>query len=178
MKKKGCAMDYIPVSTISIQNRKTSLDLGLWTLDLGLIRLSGRSSLLLISVLVLLAGIAGCGKKAMPSAPEASPVPAASDLSHEVDGGFVYLEWRVPMDITGGEAIVSRARTKLSDEMCDGCPLVFQQIAVLEIHPKRSALIQTYRESLSPGFRYTYRVVLKGERGRTSPPSNLVTFDY
>jgi hypothetical protein len=62
--------------------------------------------------------------------------------------------------------------------MCDGCPLVFQQIAVLEIESRQGVLTQTYREPLSRGFRYTYRVVIRGRRGRTSAPSDLVTFDY
>jgi hypothetical protein len=122
--------------------------------------------------------MAGCGKKAMPSPPDAGPVPVVSDLSFSVDGGDVQLTWSVPRDISGGEAVVSRARAELGDEMCDGCPLLFQQVAVLPIHPQRPASTQTYRESLSPGFRHTYRVILKEDGGRTGTPSNPVTFDY
>jgi hypothetical protein len=172
-------MDKILVPAKPDQKRITSsFNFGPRTSDLGPLTLSlGPSSLLFFSLLVLLTAMAGCGKKAMPSAPDTRPVPPVTDLSHEVGGGYVHLEWRVPTDIIGGVAVVSRSRTKISDDMCDGCPLVFQQIAVLEIPPNRSAP-QTYREPLSPGFRYTYRVVLREARGRTSAPSNLVTFDY
>jgi len=114
----------------------------------------------------------------MPSPPDASPVPAATDLSYEIDGGEVRLKWTVPTDIEEGEAVVSRARIKLDGGMCEGCPLVFQQVAVLPIRSLRNALTQTYREPLTPGFRYTYKVELKTDRGRTGAPSNLATFDY
>lgn len=125
-----------------------------------------------------IAGLAGCGKKGMPSPPGVEPAPAVSDLSYELEGTHVRLQWTVPSDIAGGEAIVSRAVTKLDDEMCDECPLVFQRVAVVSIHPQPGAETQTCLDSLSPGFRYTYRVVLKTDDGRTGGASNLVTFDY
>lgn len=105
-------------------------------------------------------------------------MPTVSDLSHKVEGNEVYLEWTVPAEFGRGEAIVSRARTELGDEMCDNCPLAYRRIAVLPIHPQHSSLTQRHRELLSSGFRYTYRVVLETNNGRTSAASNLVTFDY
>lgn len=137
-----------------------------------------RSCLFLFSVFFLLTAIAACGKKAMPSPPGSEPVPVVSDLSYKVDGAEVLLEWTVPNDISEGEVIVSRTETKISDETCDGCPQMFQQVVVLPIQPQPGALKQTCRDSLSPGFRYTYRVVLKTDDGRTGGASNLVTFDY
>jgi len=136
------------------------------------------SSLFAVLVPLLLAAIAGCGVKAMPSPPGAQPVPAVSDLSHEIAGDGVHLEWTIPTDFAGGEAIVSRAGTKLSEDMCEGCPLVFQQVAALPIHSLESALKQTCLDSPVPGYRYTYRVVLKTDDGRTGGASNLVTFDF
>lgn len=170
-------MNNAPVPAKPTQDRKTA------ALNIGVFRMPEPSMfdvrcscLFLISVLLFFTAAAGCGKKGMPVPPGAEPVPAVSDLSHEVAGGYVHLEWTVPMDAAGGEAVVSRARTELSDG-CDGCPLVFQQVAVKSIHPMRGAVKQTFQEALTPGFRYTYRVVLKVD-GAAGGASNLVTFDY
>lgn len=114
----------------------------------------------------------------MPSPPGVEPVPVVSDLSQKLDGTDVLLEWTVPNDTAEGEMIVSRAETKLNEETCDGCPLMFRQVAVLPINLQGSDSKQTFRDSLSPGFRYTYKVVLKTEDGRTGEDSNQVTFDY
>jgi hypothetical protein len=155
------------------QNRITSaLDVECWMLDVGC------SRFFVVLALVFLTTIAGCGKKAPPTPPGVAPIPTVSDLSYEVDGAGVHLEWTVPMDMAGGEAIVSRAGIKLSDDMCDDCPLVFQKVAAVPIYEQGSALKQAHRDSPSPGYRYTYRIVLKTDDGRTSAASNLVTFDY
>ncbi len=131
-----------------------------------------------IAVSIFLIVGAGCGKKAMPTPPNTAPVPAVSDLSYRIDGSDVNLAWTVPAGAGEGEAVVSRARTKLSDGECNECPLIFQRIAELPVSATQDAVKQTYREPLAQGFRYTYRVVLRKSGGRTSAPSNLVTFDY
>ncbi len=142
-----------------------------------------RSVFFAISVMVLVLATSGCGKKAMPTPPESDPVAAVSDLSHEVHEGYVYLVWSIPDPVAEGrfgrgEAVVSRARTRLEDDSCDGCPLVFQQVAVLPVSSGLGSVKQTHREALAFGFRYTFRVVLQMGRGRTSEPSNLVSFDW
>jgi hypothetical protein len=55
---------------------------------------------------------------------------------------------------------------------------VYQQVAVMPVSSGMGAVKQTHREALTTGFQYTYRVTLKMSRGRTSRPSNLVTFNY
>ena len=79
-------------------------------------------------------GIIGCGIKGMPSPPHVEPVPAVSDLSHQIEGEQVVLSWTVPDriregDFGNGEMMISRARIKLEDGPCTDCPLVFQRIA-------------------------------------------------
>lgn len=142
-----------------------------------------RSVFLVFSALVFLAGSAACGKKAMPVPPKSDPVPAVSDLSHEIHGGYVHLAWTLPGPVADGrfgrgEAVVSRARTRLGDGGCDDCPLVFQQVAVQTVSSGKGMVDQTHREVLATGFQYTFRIVLQMGRGRTSAPSNLVQFDY
>lgn len=127
------------------------------------------------SLLVLIMGTIGCGKKAMP--PGAGTVTAVTDLGGELDGFHVTLTWTLPTGKGEGEAVVSRAQTKFGPEMCDDCPLVFQRVAALPFSLGRAPVKQATEDSLSTGYRYTYRVVLKMSNGRTSAPSNLVTFD-
>ena len=142
-----------------------------------------RSVFFAISVMVLVLAASGCGKKAMPTPPESDPVPAVSDLFHEVHGGYVHLAWSIPDPVAEGrfgrgEAVVSRARTRLEDDNCDDCPLVFQQVAVVPVSSGLGSVKQTHREAMTSGFRYTFRVVLQMGHGRTSGASNLVSFDW
>ena len=73
--------------------------------------------------------------------------------------------------------ILSRAGTRLTDELCPECPLVFQRVAVLPVLRTDDAPKPTYEEEVRQGFRYTYEVVLHMESGRSSEPSNKVEFD-
>jgi hypothetical protein len=129
------------------------------------------------SLLVLIMGAAGCGKKAMPSPPGAGPVTPVADLGSRLDGSHVILTWTLPAGKDEGEAVVSRAQTQLGPEMCEGCPLMYHQVAAIPFSMGQSAVDQSCQDSVSPGYRYTYKVILKMNNGRTSDPS-LVTFDY
>lgn len=114
----------------------------------------------------------------MPSPPGAAPVAAVSDLAYEMDGEHVMLTWTLPVGKGEGEAVVSRSQMKLAEDMCNDCPLVFQKVTTRPFSLNQATMKQTAGDSLSPGYRYTYRVVLEMNNGRTSAPSNLVTFDY
>ena len=132
---------------------------------------------------VALAGLFGCGKKAPPLPPHSEPVPPVTDLSYALRDSRVMLTWTVPKEVKQGsfgegEMILSRARTKLVDELCPECPLVFQTIAVLPIFRADGEPKPTYEEEVAKGFRFTYKVVFHMSSGRSSGPSNLVTFDY
>ena len=142
-----------------------------------------RAGVWFATALVIASGVTGCGKKTLPVPPHAEPVPAVSDLSHEIDGAQVTLTWTVPGKVQQGsfgegEMILSRARTKLADGPCTGCPLVFQRIAVLPFPWAGAGTRPSYSEGLEHGFRYTYRVVLHMDGGRSSGSSNLAAFDY
>jgi len=74
--------------------------------------------------------------------------------------------------------VISRARTKLTGDLCSECPQVFQRVAVLPIRRAESEPKPTYDEEMQQGFRHTYKVVLHMDSGRGSEPSNPVVFDY
>lgn len=151
--------------------------------------LSGRLlfafTLCAVSVWVpaVIAGLPGCGKKALPLPPHVDPVPPVTDLSYEIRDSHIVLTWTVPDEVKQGafgegEMILSRAGTKLTGELCPECPQVFQRIAILPILRSENEPKPTYEEEVQQGFRYTYRVVLHMESGRSSGPSNPAVFDY
>lgn len=129
-------------------------------------------------MLVLAMGAQGCGKKAMPSPPGAGPEPVVDDLCSSLDGSDVVLTWTLPPGRGEGEAVVFRARAELGPEMCEGCPPDYQQVEALPFSLGQSPVGQSCRDLLLPGYRYTYKVVLKMDNGRTSAPSNIVSFDF
>ena len=136
-----------------------------------------------VCALVVFSGVAGCGKKALPLPPHAESVPRVTDLSHDIRDSQVMLTWTVPSAVKQGvfgegEMILSRARIKLTDELCPECPLAFQRIARLPILRADNEPKPVYDEVVQQGFRYTYRVVLHMKSGRSSEASNLVVFDY
>ena len=150
---------------------------------------SGRLSLVFtlcvvsVWVLAVIPGLPGCGKKALPLPPHVDPVPPVTDLSYDIRGSHIVLTWTVPNEVKQGafgegEMILSRATIKLTSELCPECPQVFQRIAVLPILRAGNEPKPTYDEEVQQGFRYTYKVVLHMESGRSSEASNLAVFDY
>jgi hypothetical protein len=134
-------------------------------------------------VLALCPCLSGCGKKALPLPPHSDPVPPVTDLSYELRGAHVVLTWTVPDEVRKGafgegEMILFRAKTKRTDELCPECPRAFQRIGLLPILRADNEPKPTYGEEVQKGFRYTYKVVLHMESGRSSGPSNLIEFDY
>lgn len=136
-----------------------------------------------VCISIAFTGIVGCGKKALPLPPHSDPMPHVTDLSYDLQGSRVVLEWTIPDEVKRGafgegEMVLSRARTKLNDDLCPECPLVFQRISVLPITRVDTEPKPTYEEEVTQGFRFTYKVVLEMENGRNSEPSNLVEFEY
>ncbi len=139
--------------------------------------------LFLLGVVFLIISVLGCGKKALPVAPKQGTPPAVNDLSYRIEEEKVHLNWTVPEEVLAGKfgqgkLVVLRSKTDAED-ICPGCPQIFQRVTRKRpIGKTVEASEMAYAETLERGFRYTYKVVLEMESGRTSDDSNIVTFDF
>ncbi len=62
-------------------------------------------------------------------------------------------------------------KVPVSDETCQGCPLVFERLLNIPANMQRSGA-QTLK--LEKGFRYGFKVTATTESGREGPDSNTV----
>ncbi len=138
-----------------------------------------RRMVRLVVAFMMCGTAAACGKKTMPTAPRTQSPPPVTDLSCQPQNGDVLLRWHLPeavrnRSLGNGQMVLSRARSRLADPLCPGCPMVFQRIARIPfdaVDPEGGA---TYSETLIAGFRYYYKVELVMDNGRTSADSNIV----
>ena len=121
----------------------------------------------------------GCGKKGPPKLPDVKAPIGVSDLSVKLDGGDIVLSWTAtaaPTEESGLEGyLIYRSAEPLSDDDCEGCPVLFKRGAKVPLIDKdstRSLLV--YRETLLPGTRYRFKVVPYDVQGQLGPDSNIV----
>ena len=129
----------------------------------------------------------GCGKKGPPRPPKRPLPPTVEDLRYAIQGDVVELSWTHPA--TAG-SIASRLeaikvlRAVLSGEeiKCEHCPLRFEAVAEIPIQakapPKADLRTLHYSETLDPGYRYFYKVIVFDKYGIGSKHSNVVRFDH
>lgn len=132
--------------------------------------------LLLLTTVVLGLLALGCGVKGPPIPPQMVPPPSVADLQGQIEEDRALLTWTAParasrrvLEVTGFR--VYRARTPLSENGCENCPLTFEKAAELNVggQPRMS-----FSEVLQPGYRYTYKVVGYGAGDNRFEDSNLV----
>jgi hypothetical protein len=127
------------------------------------------------------------GKKALPVPPQRFIPPVVNDLSYQLTGSALSLSWTLPeikktktTDIEG--CIVFRARTSVSESDCPTCPPKFESVADLPLEvdsqTKRNLKTMNYSESLTQGYRYTYKVNCYSAKGVSGQDSNSVEFNY
>lgn len=114
-----------------------------------------------------------CGRKAPPVPPGIPPLQAAKGLTHTLEGAMVTLTWK-PISGKAAENLagytVMRSVTGPGDDLCEGCPILFKRAREL------GATTTEYREQVSPGSSYIYKVIGHTTYKETSPDSNLVRF--
>jgi hypothetical protein len=135
------------------------------------------------------AGLAACGKKGPPVAPELRlPIPVA-DLAATVEGDHVVLTWSNPASRADGTRLrdVSQVTVHRREES-DGVPpkpamlsgrevVGYQEAARIAVEAPAPATVSDGRVRwedpgpLSPGRRYVYVVTAADSLGRRSPPS-------
>jgi hypothetical protein len=138
----------------------------------------------LVALILCIAGLWGCGIKAPPVPPQQRQAPPVVDLYHELDGPVFSMTWRLadvdPSRFDEAEGCrVYRARTRLADSNCPGCPPDFEPVADIPVGDGDAAgtPIQ-YVETLDAGVGYTYKVVCYTENGIDGTDSDWVTVSY
>lgn len=129
----------------------------------------------LLGVLMLMA--CGCGVKAMPVVPGKTLPAPVRDLTGQIASGQAALSWTIPAQDPKSEwlpeaVVVYRSKVLLQEEACEQCPLKFEPIARLGI-PGGLMRKMHYVDTLETGFRYTYKVVLIGDKEERGEESNL-----
>ena len=134
-----------------------------------------------IGILVTVLALAGCGVKGPPVTPKTPPVAKVAELVHSLDGATVILEWTLADSLSGKQTqkaafAIYRFRAKLSEPVCDTCPLVFEKVAAV---PYTDTVGNRFSNvvDLDAGYRYAFKVRLEID-GRSGADSNLVRFDF
>jgi fibronectin type 3 domain-containing protein len=146
-------------------------------------------------VALIALGVAGCGVKGPPVAPERRLPRVATDLQGEVEGETVVLTWTNPTLRADGTQIGDLALLKVwrradpedapmrSAMLSWGRVTGYEEVAALrttgpEVAFERGQGRYVDRPGLGFGRRYTYVVTATDARGRTSAPSERVPIIY
>lgn len=116
-----------------------------------------------------------CGKKADPIPPKYEPVCAPVELKEKVQGDTVILSWRHSGRPGASKYTIYRAALDAAKPACPGCPLIFQDMGSLSVDSATETV--EFKDQMSSGFIYTYKVVPVGLTGDKGPASNLVVID-
>jgi hypothetical protein len=132
----------------------------------------------------LLLGL-GCGLKGPPVPPETTVPPNITDLKAVVTGDAVRLSWTLPREEDGvfhGLEFfrVYRYQAPVSHQLCEGCPIPFQQVLDIHLDNPAPAWVEEGRmlweDRVEPGHRYAYMITVHHESGGVSKDSNVVQF--
>jgi hypothetical protein len=131
----------------------------------------------------LLGSTNGCGRKLPPIRPGVFPPPAVSDLTYEVQGGDIFLGWRVPAFDPAKESApasfkVLRARQATDEIECSTCPMAFQVIADISASGKPTGRHMRFQDTLEPGFKHSYKLQVVTVDDMAGKDSNVVAVTY
>lgn len=155
-------------------------------------------------VVLLVLGLAACGRKAPPVAPETRVPQPVTDLRGEVRDGAVQLSWTNPTRRADGSRLrdLSEARVYRTDDAGEADPkpallargriVGYKELARISLGappasgppPTGAPAVQgpevrlADREGLAAGRRYSYVVVTEDASGRVSPPSPRVSVTF
>jgi len=141
-------------------------------------------------------GLAACGRKGPPAAPEVRVPRAVGDLAVVVRASTIELSWTNPARRVDGTPLrdLTLARVFRVDDAGGGEPKAamqvdgriagYTEIAAVSLDAPAPTLVAGHRVTLTDGReltygrRYTYVVVTADARRRTSPPSRRVSVTY
>lgn len=147
-----------------------------------------RGSVPVLAVLAVLLGavwLSACGRKGPPVPPRHLPPPVVRDLAGRMAENQMILTWTLPAGDDGtGQAesvVVYRHRSPAGDAVCPACPPLFTPQATVPVGAgdgleKRHSMV--YRTQLESGYRYLFKVAVRGRDGVAGADSNLVQIDF
>jgi hypothetical protein len=129
----------------------------------------------------------GCGKKGPPRPPQRPLPPKVSDLSYSFSNDRVELSWTVPATADGkasppAAVKVFRSRMSAKEAGCENCPIRYTESGDIPIQKKQAEKLEhirmRYTDSIEPGYRYIYKVIVYDEYGIGGKDSNIIKFDH
>lgn len=145
-------------------------------------------NLTLITILLILALMPGCGRKTALIPPQKMVPVAISDLRYFLDENGVRLEWTYPVKMENGVELLAIENFEVfraeipEEEYCDGCPVRFGKQVLVDggvLPAKGESRKATFIESdLQNGYRYLYKVRSRAGQWYPSSDSNLISFTW
>lgn len=139
------------------------------------------SQMLLYFIAVAIVAIipAGCGQKGPPKLPKVKPPAGVRNLSVKLEGGDIVLRWSAKATDIKTDGVegyrIYRSAEPVSEEECDGCPILFKRGDKVPLVDKASKRVKLeYRETSFPGTRYRFKVLPYDAQGGLGPDSNIV----
>lgn len=123
-----------------------------------------------------------CGIKGPPVAPKVPVPPAVFDLKAEKVGNNLQLSWSLPKKdhaVFGGleEFKLYKYESRLSQDWCPDCPIPFRRFLNIELldpwPARREGDRIVFNDTIDPGYRYAYKVVVHHRSGAASKDSNI-----
>jgi len=143
-----------------------------------------------VLLLILITALWGCGKKALPVAPESYVPGAVVDLRAWVKEERVYVTWSfpsrnkdgTPLDDLQGFRVLRQARP-LGPASCPDCPLKFEVVGEIDLKFPKEARLEGRRvwwqdPGLKPQNEYTYVVIAYNRYRTPGLESNRLKISY
>ena len=145
------------------------------------------TALAVLSILVTVSMIWGCGKKGPPVPPTGSRTPSVRDLAYEISQNSIKLSWTIPqpdetaqLPITG--FLIYRSQQPELEAACPNCPILYKNIGDVPAKGPGSGesgkIPIIFTQTIEPGYRYIYKVHGYSAHGIRSKTSNVVEFTY
>ena len=151
------------------------------------IGLPAMTALAVLSILVTVSMIWGCGKKGPPVPPTGSRTPSVKDLAYEISQNTLKLSWTIPqpdetaqLPVTG--FLIYRSQQPDLEAACPNCPILYKNIGDVPAKGPGSGqsgkIPITFTQTIESGYRYIYKVHGYSTDGIRSKTSNLVQFNF
>ncbi len=127
------------------------------------------TALAVLSILVTVSMIWGCGKKGPPKPPTGSMPPSIRDLAHSISNNTVELSWTIPqpdekarLPITG--FLIYRSQQPELEAACPNCPILYKNVGDVPARGPGSDPSGKIVDNLYPNHRTRLPVCLQGPR--------------